>query len=279
MILARYGEILNRLAYHMLQTSKCVDIIRVPQSNWGKSTLAELMDRALPGMIARTSLRVLSERSQFTPSAKYMATKRIVFFDEAGSDKTEISMTRWMELADRQHIEEKGKNAYDANRTATAVLIGQAWPALDTSVPGVEQRLQWAYSDDSQFQMTQAERELILSPSGVEFVRAYLVDTAHKHYVNGTTGVTPAGRKAVAEFVQAERNPFVAALRAILEQTGDDEDHVFNSDLKSKLADFEDVDLPSNQQFGRFIQQCFPLAKDLNRNSKRGYQGCDSNDR
>ena len=135
MILARYGEILKRFAYHLLQTSKCVDIIRVPQSNWGKSTLAELLEGALPGMIARTSLRVLSERSRFTPSAKLMATKRLVFFDEAGSDKAEISMTRWMELADRQHIEEKGKNAYDANRTATAILLGQTWPALDSSVP------------------------------------------------------------------------------------------------------------------------------------------------
>ena len=75
-------------------------------------------------MVARTSLRALGERSQFTPAAKYMASKRIVFFDEAGSDKAEISMTRWMELADRQHIEEKGKDAYDAARTATAILIG-----------------------------------------------------------------------------------------------------------------------------------------------------------
>ena len=271
LIVSKYSEILVRLSYHLVTTSKVIDVIRVPQSNWGKSTLSELVDLALPGMVARTALRVLSARSQFTPAAKYMATKRLVFFDEAGSDKTELSMTRWMELADRQHIETKGMDAYDAKRTATAILVGQSWPALDTSVPGVEQRIQWAFTDNSQTQMTSAEREMILSPSGVEFARAYLIVSAHRHLVNGTTGVTPASRQAVAQLIASESNDLVDALKSFLEEGGP-ADIVSNAELKGGL-ETQGVEAPGGQILKRTILQIFREAMPFEgRSQKHGGQ-------
>lgn len=273
-VLGRFKEILDRLAVHMLGTSKAVDSIRVPQSNWGKSTLIELLHEALPGMVGRTSAQVLSGRSQFTPATALMASRGLVLFDEA--DKAEISTGRFMELADAQlHIERKGEDAFDAERTATAVLVGQGWATVDTSVPGVEQRIQWAFSSDIPSQMSPQERAMILSDVGVRFTRAYLVDRARYHFLNGSDRIdaTPqSSKRAVDDFMAAGQSTVVSALRTILE-VGKPDDSVANAAIREQLDRFPEVEIPKTRGFERAVHSAFPNASAFSRNGRRGYRG------
>ena len=102
----------------------------------------------------------------------------------------------------------------------------------------MEQRLQWAYSDNSQNQMTSTERDMILSPTGIEFCRAYLVYRARDHAQMGTNGVDAFSRRSVAQLLQSESDELVQALTAIFEERNPDE-IVTTAQLQDELGKFD----------------------------------------
>lgn len=224
---SKFGEILDRMAYHLLGTSKCVDTIVAREGSWGKSALYDLLDGALPGMVGRAGIEALKERRQFTPHKKRMVEKRLVFFDESGMDKIEIDTAKWMALGDVWlDVEDKGEQEYSGKRTATAVLMGQHRPSIDTAKPGVDVRLHWLYEDLRPIKWPQQLYDDLVKHvgPGCAYARAYMIAKAREYHANNKVlsnqhmdGRTQSAIDAASNMLEAERNELDKALALVVQ--------------------------------------------------------------
>ena len=94
--------------------------------------MVELVQAALPGMTVSMDANELVRESNFTSYADAMATKRLVFFDEANGVK--FSKHKFTRLADPTVIvHKKGVDPYPAKRLASAVVLFNSPPDIDYS--------------------------------------------------------------------------------------------------------------------------------------------------
>ena len=256
----RYGDVLTRLSLHFLYAGKNIDLIRVPKSNWGKSTLMRLIKAAFPGMVDEARTEKLNGSSRFGEHLEKLSRMRLVFFDEI--DKHEISTPAFCALADDLQFELKNQGGRGSQRMGVAVCVGQDWPnKVKTSDAAVPTRVNWAFDDDDAAEMPPEEHSLIyvrggLSNEAIEFVRAFMLDAAYQHYtrMNEGDGVQSdeywreqsrdhrSGPDAAARFFEERIDPLHSALDQILVHTGKGDDFVSTDDLLERVNELMDED-------------------------------------
>ena len=285
----RWGvDLMSRLARHMLGTSKAVDVLAAP-TNWGKSTMITALEKALPGMVGRLEAykAFSSQGDRFSQVTSMLATKILVFVDEAGQDdperSAEISPGALNTFTDDQvTVEQKFKNAMTVHRQGTVILIGHTWAAVNASAQGISTRIKWAWKAEPDHKaMTEDERELILSEDGIEFLRAWMVRrardlwTTSQHDVSlDDLTITPRSREALAEFGLTRSDPLAMALQEVFE-AGSKKDWVASSEIKEIMEDAMDGDKISDRTIGPKMKIAFHTSflRNAKKNGIRGWYG------
>ena len=262
--LEHYGRgLFRRLARHLLRTDKSIDTVRIARSNAGKTTLADALEAALPGiaMVADAPGSFTPQGLKFSGPATLLATRRLVIFDEA--DKIEKppppSATNAL-TARRVRIEEKNLQPYYALRTANAVMLGADWPALVTA-QGSDTRFNWAYNPDLPL-LPIGLRDWLLSTEGCAWLAtlliAFAMDIYAKHYSDEEDD--SQYQLAAREMLEANTDPVVRALKEAF-QAGEPADFVCNAAIKNALREAEVDDFPTNNRaFGRACREAWPNA-------------------
>ena len=278
----RFAGVFERLAMRLLGPGKTVDVIQVQLSSYGKSTLFEIVKGAFPG-----SVDVISGKNAFSQQGtKFDALGKklcggpwVVFVDECEKGQGEKPLIIGSESVTAVtgtvlSVEEKGKPERSMRRTATPVLLGADWPYFNADAQGMKTRFVWALElPDSIGVMTTEERELLLSPAALTYLRTWMVAKAHE-LLTKTDNPDEATRTersnaCVAEMMEARTDPWVIALHAKYREA------VAGSvSAKDLTAFFESqheqlgLEVPHANIRGALMRRAFPHAK-----SKRNAQG------
>ena len=269
-------------------------MIVVPTSDWGKSTLAMLMEQALPGMSTfyGNAAKVSSEHNRFARYKRSLTRCRFVFIDEA--DKIKMPTPNFMALADRQATEEKFGEEQSEPKMGVAVLMGNAIPLVeDLAKPGVRTRLQWAYRNDEAQPMTQHERSLVYErwSESIAYLRARMLHNAHDLYEQMARGGDISSKEFWSRLGSRHSGPHVAdaisdgAIRSvedvigeILRHTGDHADQITTNELAATVARIAVRDV-GNEDVGKAMSSLFGDAGERKRLTRAdgsrpsGYKG------
>ena len=79
-------------------------------------------------------------------------------------------------------VERKFEEPQILPRLGTVVLVGQDYPIIDTSAAGVSTRLIWLHESQSKTTLSTAERGLLLSDAGINYLRYWLLYEASQIY-------------------------------------------------------------------------------------------------
>ena len=174
--------LIARLGRHLRYTSKDIDVVRIPQSNAGKSTLIDALRRCTGGGVwSDPESKSLTERgSRFSQATAPLTQYRLVFYDEV--DKIpEIKHGLLNSITtETPSIERKGIDPRDGQRTGQPILIGGDWPTVDLDGQGVPDRLRWAWNKEDVAPIDEQERQAILHPDGLTWLLTALVAAARR---------------------------------------------------------------------------------------------------
>ena len=254
--------LLKRLAYHLRHTSKDIDCIRIPQSNAGKSTLIDALRRALPGLVwSDPESKSLTERgSRFSQATAPLTEYRLVCYDECDKiDEVKTGLLNSL-TADELSIEKKGLDPQSMPRIGQPLLIGADWPAVDTSMQGVAERLPWAYQAHDLPVLSQGKRAAILHPDGLAWLATTLI-TAASQLVDGDDASDGASRAAAAELHAARADPLVLILCECLSY--EPEAFTVTANIMEALVagGIEKGDLPQGRTIQQLIRRVVPQAR------------------
>ena len=257
----RFGHgLIDRIARHALGISKSIDAIVAP-TNWGKSTLITLMERAFPGMVGRVEAgRALTPAGDRWSVITSMLSKNLwVFIDEAGgkTGKTihESILKTWVD--DNVSVEEKFEKRVGKRRMGTAIFIGYDYPHIDMSEQGMQERFRWAY-EGTGGKMDEEERRLLLSDDGVSFFRQSIMRRAVKLWQTGdpdSETLTPESWECVNIFIGKRQNPLAGALQDAFE-LGEPRDFVPTELIKSVI----EVELDGEEVTGTMVRDMMAIA-------------------
>ena len=242
-------DLITRFARHLLGTSKNVDVVTAP-TNWGKSTLITAMERALPGMIGRLEAYKAFSRQgdRFSQTSIMLSEKLLVFVDEAGQDdperSAEISPGALNTFTDDLlQVEKKFKDNRAIPRLGTAILIGHTWAAVNASAQGIATRIRWAFRASEGPQMTSAERDLLLSDDGIDYLRAWIMRRCTDLWQSSDDGLllddltmSADNRQSLAEFEMSRSDPLALVLTEEFE-VGSPSDYVPSSEIKAAMEE------------------------------------------
>ena len=257
------------IARHLWGTSKDADFLASPTSNAGKSTLASALSAALPGAVAvkQAPAVLTAQRRKFSAHVAPLEHSRIVLYDECGKVDDWTGVIFELTPADLD-IEHKGMDTVTRRRFGNAVFLGDAPPALDSSIQGVEERI--GYTADLTLPAIDAEtRRLWLSETEIARLRAWMLDFAldatqaarDRNYHRNADRVTTldAMRPADVDFMRDTFRPGSSYTNEV---------------LRDKLTG-AGFDAPNNKRWQPFILRCWPKATKASvkagDSSKRGW--------
>lgn len=249
-IIERFSDnLITRLAYHFLGLDKAVDLIIAP-TNWGKSTLITILQKAFPGMVGRlAAVRAFSRQgTRFSQIERVLTEKILCILDEGGQKDPDRKMiispaALNMLVDDELPVELKGQDNIFKRRLGTAIIIGHTWPQIESDEQGTNTRFHWAHMVGSDYTpMTRDQRETLLSPSALSYFRTLVCLRAvwiHQQGGAAELTYTDRSRDAVATFMLARSDPIVTALRDHYEE-GDPKLGVSYSSVKEMLESISD---------------------------------------
>ena len=259
-----YGfGLFRRLAKHLLGPDKSIDTVRIARSNAGKTTLADALEAALPGIaiVAEGPGSFTLQGLKFSGPSTLLATYRLVIFDEADKIEKPPHPSAVNILTGRRvRIEEKGLQPYYALRRANAVMLGADWPALITA-QGSDTRFNWAYNPDLPT-LPIGLRDWMLSAEGSAWLATFLITLATEISMNNGREIEDDTlyRQAADEMLEANADPVVRALKEAF-QPGEEADFVCNAAIKNALSDADVPDITANNRlFRRACQDAWPNA-------------------
>ena len=271
----RYRGVFERLAAWLVESGKSVDVIVAPESNYGKTTIYDMLLNALPGSVASIS----GKNSFSAQGARFDALKQklssgawLVFIDEAdrgaGEKPQQVDSTTVVGATNTiLSVERKGENERELRRTAVPVLVGADWPHIAPAAQGMNTRFAWATVLEGHGPLSSSERALLLSEDAGKVLRWYMCDEASGYLDRaylGTPGEqtsTPETDAFVKAMFEARADPVVKALRETFERS------VTGSTLSSELADafksfakdglIAEIDIPKGPRVGTMMTAAF----------------------
>ena len=255
------GAILRRWSFLMTGPKKYIDVVNLP-SNFGKSTLADLVSRAFGRTIITVlTQNVMNEQSiRFSPIEYALTRNLIVVIDEA---RTEAAMPNINRLTNTElAVEKKGKDVILEPRIGNTVFVGGEWPDLRPHEQGVRERLQWAFSQEAlppNFEPMDAEMRLALykGPS-LRYLQAWMLREAVrlKDEING--GQTPGTQASKREMHIELTDPVVTLLLRFIKSSPE------GSMERSKLDDVIEsagLEAPKGRAMTKLMKNSFPRAR------------------
>ena len=276
--------LMTRIAMMLLGPNEFVDVLRVDQSGWGKTTLIQALMDAFPGAVgAMPAVDAFRNEGKFSPLNVDLSEKLVVFVDEAGAENAELGKRHLHRLIDPYiSVEKKRIQATTRRRTANAMLVGHDWPVLDTSEQGVERRIGYVEHNTSQQGMTRqhyleidSEREQCLA-----YLRAWLCREAQRLW-NDQSGktpheltITPEARSAKARLISERSDPLVSALWTAFEvnPTG----RTASADVSRVLKDAANaygIKEPKGRGIATQVKKAYPLARAVRVTKERLWEG------
>ena len=215
--LRHYGEpLLTRLAWQLLGPHKTIDVINLPVSNAGKSTLAEWVQQAFPnGVEILDAVRELKNGNDFSPLRVALAERLITFVDEADKIETPPPVAVVNELTQGViQINLKGIQSRSRPRRGNIIMLGADWPNL-VSGQGSDTRFQWAWAQDTSA-MSQELRDLLFEPDAVRWLSTWMCQWACELYSRGDDGSSDETRAWAAEFLAESADPLPLIMQCIM---------------------------------------------------------------
>ena len=270
----RYGTpALKRLAFGLWGPDKRIETLKAATSNWGKNSLFEPLKIALGGngavfILTEGALERIGGR--FSQARAAMATALFVAIDEvdklgAVAQKGINSLTN----ADID-IEPKGVDPHSAARTATLWLLGNDWPQIDMSAPGMNTRFGWAYEWHSEEPMNKTEGNLMRDPDCAPVMLARLLELASDLWresggdMERAASMTqdPVSRMALADM----RNFGTPTEMRVLQERfapASKAEYVPTADIYSAMEDggLEKSDIPKGRAFASLMRRFAPDAE------------------
>ena len=263
---AHYGPpLLRRMALHLLGGAKCIDSINFPNSNSGKTTLADWFNDAFPNMVdiidATKAFRSGGDR--FSHATRPLTQRIWVFFDECDKPSEPVTVDRLNTMTNTIiDVEQKGKDPVRIPRIGTSIMLGADWLPFDSSAQGADTRWTWAWYADLPAQNEQW-REGLLNGDGPDYLAAYIVREAIDLHQNGDdTGNHPQVRQALAELMHHNANDLVNTMRDVVSKSDRADDTVLLADIRRALADagMETVDKISGTHLDAAIRRVSPRS-------------------
>jgi len=174
------GEYLDRMALGLLGPDKRIESVKADMQNFGKSTAWTALAKAFTGMVATPGQKALANiGGRFTPIHSALANALWVVIDEAqAADGVNTGQINEL-ISETLAVERKGIDAYEARRRGTLWFVGNDWARLDTTSPGMESRLEWAYDfslrPDGMAAMSDADGRLMQTAAAARVLQAYML--------------------------------------------------------------------------------------------------------
>ena len=263
---AHYGPpLLRRMALHLLGGTKCIDSVNFPNSNSGKTTLADWFNDAFPNMVdiidATKAFRSGGDR--FSHATRPLTQRIWVFFDECDKPSEPVTVDRLNTMTNTIiDVEQKGKDPVRIPRIGTSIMLGADWLPFDSSAQGADTRWTWAWYADLPAQ-TEAWRDGLLNGDGPDYLAAHIVREAIDLYQGGDdTGNHPQVRRALAELMHHNANDLVNTMRDVVARSDRQEDTLLVSDIRRALADagLEAVDKINSKHLDAAIRRVSPRS-------------------
>ena len=257
---------LDRMAWTAVRTEKSIDLVKLASINRGKSTMCESLMRAFDeGLHYRPSTKELPSGEGFSGILAPLGTAIWMVFDEADKIKKAGVAEADRLVSAQVEIHQKFLEPVSVGRTASPMMLGNDWPALDWTAAGMTgdgQSMGRADAcnllldiDGDAPVINRGERNRMLSESG-PWLRAWVLQRAQiyaalsddavffDHCLPETKAALAAGmeqiagliKKANTEKMGAKIGDDVMQLVAQLEYTGDDGDAIAKGDLKEALG-------------------------------------------
>lgn len=265
-----YGDnLFSRIAYLLTGVYKTIDVIRMPVSDSGKSTLAAWVTNAIAGGVETLDAYAQLKEREFSPLLNSLASRRLVFLDEADKITDAPPVSRINELtSDTVRVHNKFRDEMQRPRIGNAVLMGADWPAIQTA-QGNSTRFQWAWDDKGRTPpMDPTIRNLILTPEAASWLGTLLVDKAAQIYQSGQDASTPETRDAASRFVEMSENVLHAIMRDVLSPGRSADDFVPSADIVAVVSQHPMADeldekvekVSKTQKWGASIRRVSPGA-------------------
>ena len=276
----QYGQnLLRRLCSHLLEQSKSFDSVISPLADAGKGTMVSMLNKSMPGAVAHAfSTSLLAREDKFTPAAALLARYRLVFFDEVDKIKALNTSTLHTLCDDTLTIETKGMDPrVNVPRAGQGILLGANWAPVDASDQGVMARLNFFHRMPATEKMTREERLTLLSPLGIDALRAMILDTCRK-LASGALAIPEGNTDHKRDFISL-RTP--EARQILIDGFGDEGGWVSSQSITSWLE--ERIESPTGKakwagkQVAELVQNTFPNARSAKSGGVRGYAGISEN--
>ena len=249
-------DIFRRVGRHLLGPDKTIDTVCIPTSNAGKSTLAEALEKAFPGII-----KVASAPNLLTPQAMRFSSLeamlilyRLVILDEADKIERKPSAAKVNSTTDTiLRVEHKGMTAFDAHRRGNVMFFGAGPPVLETA-QGAPTRFRWVFNENVPA-MPDGMRHNMHSEVGLAWIATMVINHAIEVFYHDDTE-TPDTLAAAADILSQTEEDILVALRDLYEP-GEDSDWMCHRSIKDKLR-AAGVDELNNHRYSWAIRSAFP---------------------
>ena len=222
----------------------------------GKTCFWEWTARAT-GSVSIMDAGIVTDRAQYTAVEEALTQNRTVMLDEADRSKGKPIRPGRLNMltSERFNLNPKMKAPQpNVRRLGAAVVVGNGWPDIDTSVAGLQRRARWAW-DEPLPSLDGAVRDAVLNdPAAAEYLLRVLVERAQV-FANLDRDnarrelVTPEVRAALARFMADGRPEFANALADHVAK-GSPGDYVTAARIQG-IIEAVDGRKPSNQDVGR----------------------------
>ena len=263
-------ELVTRFARNLVYgPGKHMDIMVQPTSNWGKGAFMDVCQDAFPGMVTQSDPMTLlmPAGGRFDTLREKLAWAHVVYVTEVRDH--EITPDRIVAVTESlMEFERKGEPEEQRLRKGTLMLLNTEDVNLDFEMQGIVNRTPWILdlSDDERTMETTAYRESC-APGKTSWFLDYVCEMVRmRASLEPTDDMAAATELYRAQRLQAkaESDPEeVKAVRALYAYTGQTQDCIVQSEMKTEMAGYlglEEEDLPQKRAWTQMLKDAFPAA-------------------
>ena len=254
------SEWLDLAAFHLADPASDLIAVIKGAPGTGKSTFWEWVGWAT-GSCAVIDTAMLSARAQYTPTEIEMTRNHTVVLDEADASKGKPIKAGQLNLltAKTFALNPKGKpQLFDVPRLGQLVIVGNDWPDVDTTIPGLDRRIGFAWDLDLPRKLTPDEHKAL---EANERAHQYLLSVLLIRAATMTKGdarprlLTEEVVGAKDRFMAERQSPVLTVLSEHIER-GQPADYLTSTVIDQLLKN--DLDsTPSTTEVGRIMAQEF----------------------
>ena len=252
-------EFLQLAAYLLAYPADDMIAVMVGESGTGKSLFWQWVSWST-GSAELSNVSLITSRSQFTPLEEALTRAHIVALDEADAAKSTPIPFGQLNKATAERFDVNVKfGGYHPGvpRLGALVLVGNAWPSFDSTTPGLDRRVAWAWDTPLPARIEKEIYEALAKSSAAhQLLLAELVRRARVLRAMGVTAaketlLTPAVWEAQKRMLDATTSPIKLALDDLLE-TGGSGDYVTSKRVQEIILE-ADIGKVPNQELKRVM--------------------------